>query len=268
MNSKKLFLSDLDGTLLNDQNVISPGTRKALEDFIAAGNVFAISTGRAMESVLHVVKELELSYPGMYILSYNGALIYDCDAGKPLFRASIPFDAVQELLDMANARATHIQTYTDRYIVAPTYNEHLDFYRIRVATPVIIDPDIVSELPEPPCKMLAIDHNDHTKLEQFRAAVHERFGDRFTTIYSNQYLLEIVPAEAGKGNALVRLRDHLGVLPENTMAAGDAENDISMIRAAGLGIAMKNGSDEARAAADVVTKEDNNHDGLVPFLAV
>ena len=65
MNNKKLFLTDLDGTLLNDQNVVSPATRKALEDFTAAGNVFAISTGRAMESVLHVVKELELSYPGM-----------------------------------------------------------------------------------------------------------------------------------------------------------------------------------------------------------
>ncbi|MBQ8305049.1 MAG: HAD family phosphatase [Blautia sp.] len=268
MNNKKLFLTDLDGTLLNDQNVVSPATRKALEDFTAAGNVFAISTGRAMESVLHVVKELELSYPGMYILSYNGALIYDCDAKKSLFRASIPFDAVQELLDMANERDIHIQTYTDRYIVAPAYNEHLDFYRIRVQTPVIIDPDIVSELPEPPCKMLAVERHDHAKLERLRTAIHERYGDRFTTIYSNQYLLEIVPAEAGKGNALVRLRDHLGILPQNTMAAGDAENDISMIEAAGLGIAMKNGSDEAKAAADVVTKEDNNHDGLVPFLAV
>ena len=78
--------------------------------------------------------------------------------------------------------------------------------------------------------------------------------------------LEIFPSDAGKGNALVRLCEILGVPLENSLAAGDEENDLSMIRAAGTGIAMCNGSKVVKDIADVITSEDNDHDGLIPFL--
>ena len=85
-------------------------------------------------------------------------------------------------------------------------------------------------------------------------------------MYSNANYLELFSKEAGKGAALLRLCEHLNIPRENSMAAGDAENDISMIEAAGLGIAMLNADEEVKKAADVVTGADNNHDGLVPFL--
>ena len=66
--------------------------------------------------------------------------------------------------------------------------------------------------------------------------------------------------------ALKRLAQHLQIPVSRTMSAGDQDNDISMLEAAGLGVAMCNGSQRARDAADVITKTDNNHDGLVPFL--
>ena len=91
-------------------------------------------------------------------------------------------------------------------------------------------------------------------------------GDRLTLLYSNPYYLEIFPSEAGKGSAVKRLAEYLNVPIENTFAAGDEQNDISMIEAAGCGIAMANATDLVKSKADVITKDDNDHDGLAPFI--
>ena len=126
--------------------------------------------------------------------------------------------------------------------------------------------DMASVMDEPPCKILGIDLYDHQKLDSFREAVIQRWGDVLTCIYSNPMYLEIINRDAGKGPAVTRICSYLHIPVENAMAAGDAENDISMLKAAGLGIAMCNGDPEVIRAADVVTAADNNHDGLVPFL--
>ena len=76
---KRVFFSDLDETLLNSKKEISPATRRALEDFLAAGNYFAISTGRAMESAMAVRNALCPDFPHTFVVAYNGAQIYDCD---------------------------------------------------------------------------------------------------------------------------------------------------------------------------------------------
>jgi HAD superfamily hydrolase (TIGR01484 family) len=114
--------------------------------------------------------------------------------------------------------------------------------------------------------MIAIELNDHDKQERFRMALQEMVGDKLTLLYSNPYYMEIFPSYAGKGSAVKRLADILGVDIKNTYAAGDEQNDISMIQAAGCGIAMVNGTDIVKEAADVVTKLDNDHDGLAEFI--
>jgi hydroxymethylpyrimidine pyrophosphatase-like HAD family hydrolase len=91
-------------------------------------------------------------------------------------------------------------------------------------------------------------------------------GDKLTLLYSNPYYLEIFPSEAGKGSAVKRLADILGVDIKDTLAAGDEQNDISMIQAAGCGIAMVNGTDLVKESADVITTYDNDHDGLAEFI--
>ena len=97
-------------------------------------------------------------------------------------------------------------------------------------------------------------------------ALQEMVGDKLTLLYSNPYYMEIFPSEAGKGSAVTRLAGILGIPVENTYAAGDEQNDISMIQAAGCGIAMANATDAVKAIADVVTIYDNDHDGLAEFI--
>ncbi|WP_026524024.1 HAD-IIB family hydrolase [Butyrivibrio sp. MB2005] len=104
------------------------------------------------------------------------------------------------------------------------------------------------------------------KCDRFKAAVEELGGDRLTLLYSNPYYLEIFNSEAGKGSAVKRLADHLGISISDTIAAGDEENDISMIKAAGLGVAMQNAIDAVKKSADIITETDNDNDGLAPIL--
>ena len=266
MTAKKIFLTDLDGTLLDDNKKITPATMAALEKFAAAGNVFAISTGRGTENAVYVQKNYGLTFPGSYVIAYNGAEIYDYSAGKSIYRVGVPLDVTREILQMAAERGVHVHTFNDHYIVGSAYDEEMTFYKRIIKTPVIITDDVMSELDKPPCKLIGIELHDHEKLEAFRLAVLDKFGDVITAIYSNANYLELFSKEAGKGSALLRLCEYLNIPRENSMAAGDAENDISMIQAAGLGIAMLNADDEVKKAADVVTEADNNHDGLVAFL--
>ena len=262
----RLFFTDLDETLLTTEKKVSGATYKALRTFTEAGNSLVIATGRSLHSALAVQKELGLAFPGSYILASNGCLIYDCDAQETLFRTGVPLGITAEIFRMAGEYGIYVQTYTDDRILAPADCEEIRYYSRFVKTPVQIAADPIPFLTEPPCKILCISLSDHEKQERFRAAVTERFGTEIDTFYSSPYYLEIIPLGLGKGPAAMILADRLGVPRECTMAAGDEGNDVSMIKACGIGVAMCNGTEECRAAADVITEKDNNHDGLADII--
>lgn len=261
-----IFFSDLDGTLLNDNKEITPRTKKAIDAFVAAGNRFVISTGRPLQSAIDTQERLGLKYPGSYVSAYNGAVIYDSTAGKTLYETGIATDLIPQALEIADACHVHIQAYQNRYIISRTYNAHLQYYTDHIPMPVIIAGDMLSELPSPPWKLLAIDLDDHSHLEAFHEMLAAQLGQYMRPVFSGPHYVDVFPVDAGKGKSLIQLCRLLSVPVENSLAAGDEENDIVMLEAAGCGICMCNGKDEVKRAADVITKTDNNHDGLVPFL--
>jgi hypothetical protein len=117
-----------------------------------------------------------------------------------------------------------------------------------------------------PAKLIAIDLKDHSKLEKLRIEIEKKYNDKLTVLFSTPYYLEIFNINSGKGNAVIKLCHILNIPIENSLAAGDQENDISMLKAAGTGIAMINGTEEVKKIADVITKKDNDNDGLVEFI--
>ncbi|MBE5842864.1 MAG: HAD family phosphatase [Butyrivibrio sp.] len=262
----KIFFTDLDGTLLTKEKKVSPATMDALIKFTDAGNHFAISTGRALDSAKAVQEENNLFFPGSYLIAFNGSEIYDCDAKKDVFRTGVPFDLVPKIFKMAKEYGIHCHTYNDNNLISPAEDEELAFYRRVIKTPYIITDDICSELPDVPCKIIGIELHDRSRIDRFKEAVENQYGDRLTLLYSSPFYLEIFNKEAGKGSAVKRLADYLGTPVSETIAAGDEENDISMIKAAGLGVAMINATDDVKAIADIITQSDNNNDGLAPIL--
>ena len=142
----------------------------------------------------------------------------------------------------------------------------MEHYRKVIKTPLLITDDVAKELTSPPPKMIAIELHDKEKQEKFRMALEEVVGDRLTLLYSSPYYLEIFPKEAGKGSAVKKLAEILGVPIGNTYAAGDEENDISMLEAAGVGVAMLNAKDAVKKVSNMITVYDNDHDGLADVI--
>ena len=257
-----LFLTDLDDTLLTSDKIVSPYTKEILKKYSERGNIFALCSGRDINSTRLVYKELGLNLPGSYAIAYNGGQIFDIDTNETVFRTGIRRECVAEIFELAREYDIHVQTYNDTHIIAREENECTSFYKRVIKTPLLAGPDFMNHLNVPPCKVICIELHDHEKQERFKEAAEKAFGDELSLMYSSDYYLELIPKESGKGASLLKLCEILGIPRENSIAAGDAGNDLSMIKAAGTGIAMINGMNEVKAAADVITETDNNHDGL------
>lgn len=257
----KILFTDLDGTLLNNQSLVSKNTKSFLDKFIGAGNKLALSSGRPLNSILEVKESAGINYPGVLIIAYNGALIFDCDSQSSILEKRLPLPYVSFLQAHAKSQGLHIQTYTDDSIVSSADDEEIRFYRERIHLPLIIANNYADFLKKEPFKMLAISRF-HSRLTHFCDSISDWASDKVQYIFSNDFYLELVAKDAGKGNAVRYVCDFFNVPLSDTYAAGDAENDISMLKAAGCGIAMLNAAPKVKEAADVTTSKDNDNDGL------
>jgi hypothetical protein len=203
----------------------------------------------------------------MYLVGYNGGEIIDCGSGETIYRIALSYGQIIHVMQTAHQMGLHIHTYTDTNIISPTDDDELHFYQRHIKTPVIYSEDMKEVKEDGACKCIVIELKDSEKLEAFRKSLlpwAEKEG--ITMLYSNPYYLEVFPAASGKGAAVKKLCEILGINPALAVAAGDAGNDISMIEEAGMGIAMINGSEDIKMAATTITAYDNDHDGLAQAL--
>ena len=262
-----LFFTDLDGTLLNDQKVITPRTMEAIDAYISAGNKFVISSGRPFNNIREVAKRTGLDrYKDLLLICYNGSVIYDC--GQEKFLADLQLDPKDALhiIDTAQEMGIHCQTYTSTKVICKEHTPESDHYHRQTRMDFIYTKDILSNLDEAPRKALAISLNGRERLERLRDRLAPWMEGKLITVFSGPEYLEFVDYRSGKGNAVKFVCGLYGVPILNAYAAGDANNDLTMLSAVGNSIAMINGSDEVKAVASIITKEDNNHDGLAEIL--
>ena len=266
-SGKKAIFLDLDGTLLTDDKRVPDVNRTAIERMLADGNSVVIATGRPLSSAIIQAERLGLTEPGCYLIAYNGGILYDTAERKEIFHASIPLELVRKVFEEANRRGIHIQTYQGtKVIVEPRCDDkeiRLYCSRILIEYEVI---DNVSLLEEEPVKMLIIDLADKAPLVEFMQWIGSWADDRLDCFFSNDEYVEIVPKGMNKGNAIRKMAELLNISVENTIAAGDAANDITMLQAAGVGCAMRNAADEVKLVADYITEKDNNSGGVAEII--
>lgn len=262
----KLLFTDMDGTLLRDDSTISVCLKRELDRMTNAGHRLILTSGRPLPAILEVCEQAELSYPGMIIIANNGGLIYDCDEDRPLLEHLLSQEDIAYIVSKAQEAGIHIHGYTKSQIVCQSMNEELRYYTRRIHMPIKYVQDIAAALPQGSYKLQAIHLTDHETLVHFRDSLLPYCGDRIQMIFSNEQYLEILPAQAGKGNAIRFVTDTLPASRAHTYAAGDAENDISMLQTAHIGIAMQNAADKVKESADIITSSDNNNDGLLEIL--
>lgn len=262
----KIFFTDLDGTLLTSEKTISPLTRRELHGWMAEGNYLALSSGRPLASVLEVIRLNELDYDNQYAIASNGSVIYHCPSGKKVLEHTLTLKQVSEVARIALSHDIFCQTYDDNSILVPYESEEVKRYTKVIHMPYKVLPNFPEDLEQAPYKMLCISYDHPEKLTELAPLIREALSGEVHCVFSSPYFLEVFPVTSGKGSAVTELCRILNIPVEQSYAAGDEGNDISMIEAAGCGIAMLNGIDDLKKAADIVTETDNDHDGLAPIL--
>ena len=266
MDRKILFL-DLDGTLLNSQREISQGNRQALEEALERGHRVVINTGRPLHSAKLQNQKLGLTKEGCYLSAFNGGLIYDPYKEEVVCKQTLPMETAIRLIRLCDSHHIHVQTYDLRNVlVEPRWDDELiRFYCGRILMEYKVLSNFDTDLVEEPVKVLAVSHDNRKGLEEIQREILKNFPE-VDCFFSNERLLEMVPKGVNKGSALVRLCELLDIPVDNSVAAGDEDNDLAMIEAAGVGCAMANGTPRVLAAADYITEHDNDQDGVAEIV--
>jgi Cof subfamily protein (haloacid dehalogenase superfamily) len=257
-----LLVCDLDGTLIDRSMALDPALAAALKRAAARGLRVSIATGRMPAAVDRYREELDIQAPLIY---YNGALIRDPASGRELLSHQLPRGILGKVFGLvANAPIDPLFFRDDRlYCLERSLpiRSFCDDEGLRAH--VIPDPD--DFLGQGAfVKTLFIGHPD--VLPIVRKDLEGVIGGEARLVRTASHYLELVPAAASKGSALARLAEHLGVPLERVVAVGDQENDLEMIRAAGLGVAMPHAPAGVRSAADRIAPTPADG-GLLAFFA-
>jgi len=263
----KILFTDLDDTLLNNESKVSEYSKSVLRDFVSAGNLLVPTSGRPLKSVVECIKTAGIDDLVSFIIAYNGALIYNTKENTETWSAKLSFEDAKIIQEEAFIRNIHFQTYADEHIYTPVKDEEIITYTKKIHLPVVYTPNPVEYINKDPYKALAIHLSDKDELCKLRDTLNPLLSERVNIFFSNNILLEFVNKYAGKGIALVQLCSILNIPIENSFAAGDQENDISMLKASGCGIAVSNAIDAVKSVADVITDFSNNEDGLARFIS-
>lgn len=261
----KLMLFDMDGSLLNDDKIISPLTKEALFGAVQRGNICTIATGRHIESIKKVLVDLQIDSIVRYIAAFNGSLIWDMQESKVISRTFLDEEIAIGSAEIMREEHVHFHSYSETDLLAERVTPELEKYSGYVKLPYRIVDDAIKE-GGAPYKIVAMDLKSKANLERVRRRIEDKFGDRVQTFFSCDYIMEIMPPGAGKGTAVTKLCDILNIPAQDSYAFADEENDVSMFEQVGNAVCLSNGSASAKKVSDYITFEDNNNDGLKTFL--
>ena len=290
----RLVALDLDGTLLDSQSQISPRTRQAIADAVGRGVIVLPCTGRPLASLPPLVAQL----PGIrYAITANGAAVWDMGTD--------PLGAVYSRYSDAARRPTHEPVLLERHCLPPEtarevfalyreyhgplsifsdgrsyldgtgmalfQNRHIQRHSTEARQPDDGRTHVVRDLDE----WMSRHAHEVEKFCMFFHSVKEaqRYLPRFTAIEGVEVVqgspdnIEVTAAGVNKGESLLALADHLGIPREATLAVGDSENDRAMLEKAGVAAVMANGMEQIRKLADIVSENDNDHDGVAEIFA-
>ena len=253
----RLVALDLDGTLIGEDLVLRPRVVDAVRRAQDAGVEATIVTGRMFQATRPFAQKLGIAGP---IVCYQGAAIFDEASGATLRETPVAQDVTREVLGWAREHGVHAQCYADDEL----YLDRINRFSKRYTDLARVEPKLVSSLPEafadrPTIKIVLVDDAERSQdhLEALRALL----GDRAYLTRSHPDFVEVVDPAVNKGEALRFVAQHYDVPLSEVLAVGDAWNDVPLLDAAGVGVAMGSAPPELRTHADAVVA-DVAHDGV------
>ena len=270
MKDIKLVALDLDGTLFDNSSRISKRNLTAIRSITDKGIHVVISTGRPFEGIpFDQIKGTGINYA----ITANGSGIYEISTGKCLYENAMDEELVTPILNFLLTRDIHMDAFIGGKGYTPiqcvekaqklTVPSSIKNYIITTRTRL---DNILQFIHENQLKVQKMTLNfypaaDGTLIDRETVRKFLVSNPSITTVCGGYNNLEFTRADANKGVGLRKLAEILGVNPDATMAIGDTENDLAIIEAAGIGVAMGNATDAVKARADYVTTT-NTKDGV------
>ena len=250
-----LICTDLDGTLLNDKKQISTENLCAIEHFKNNGGIFTFVTGRMPFFVSDILNAISPNAP---IGCINGGGIYDHREGRYLTSTTLPL-SVMELVEYAASKIDGIGVQVNHLDKIYFCKENSAMQKFREVTHVKKLTKSFNKINEPIAKIVFGDENEESISKLQEVLLEHPRAKEFDFIRSELTLFEIMPKGINKGAAISQFERLLSIERKNIIAIGDYNNDVEMLRNAGIGIAVANACEEAKAAADLITVSNNDH---------
>ena len=257
----KLIALDLDGTLLTPEKTISGKTRNALIELQKQGIKLILASGRPTPGLFNEAKKLKMNEYYGYLLSYNGAALHVYDSMEVLHSQTLTKDQSHRIIEHGHKYSQMtMMTYNDHTLLC----ENVSAYRVlpeakmcRIGVEQVQNLHMAMSF-DPYKFLFAIEPEKMNELEE---EFKKPFEDELSMVLSTPYYMEVMNKGISKGKTLHKLLDILHLKPENLMAFGDGQNDLEMLKMAGISVCMGNGDPLCKEIADFVTLR-NDEDGI------
>ena len=241
----ELVASDFDRTLIAEDGVLRPRTLRALSASRAAGLHVVVVTGRMFRSVRPYLAQAGLTDP---VVCYQGAVVAEPGSGRFLRHVPTPLPTALEAIAAVEAEGYQLNCYVDDLLYVahetPEARAYADFQHLEIHEVG----DLGEWLSKPPTKLVVV--GEPHRLDELEARLKARFDGRLYISKSLPWFLELAHPAVTKAAGLHFVAERLGVPRERTIAFGDGENDLELVRWAGFGIAVANAHEHVLAAAD------------------
>jgi Cof subfamily protein (haloacid dehalogenase superfamily) len=251
----KLVLSDVDGTLVTMDKVLTDRSIEAVHRLNDAGVLFAVTSGRPPRGMSMLVDPLSLTTP---VSAFNGGLVVEPDM-EVVQQKVIPDDLVAPVIHLLESFRLSVWVYRGAdWLVRDLEGPHVQ----REALTVQFEPSIAASYDglTSVAKIVGVS-DDHDAVAAASASAHDEFGDHISASRSQPYYLDVTHPDANKGGVVKFLSTRYGIPPEEIATVGDMPNDVLMFAHSGLSIAMGQSDREVQRAARRVTTS-NDEDGF------
>ena len=256
----RLIASDMDDTLLDGAGKLTKRTVDALRRAMDAGVYVVLASGRMLESARPFAEQIGVNAP---MVLYNGAMVYDLAAQATVSSRFIPYETAKAICEKAEAEDIYVQVYPGEGYFAREHTKYTDLYEASIKVECGITGTPLSQwITGGQVKMLFIGEKEDT------AGRIARFSEAFPDVsfmMSRPNYVEIVPKNVDKRYALEETIRHLGVKPEECVAFGDGQNDVSMLKYVGAGYCVENASQGVKDQCELFAPS-NAEDGCARMI--
>ncbi|AAK76816.1 hypothetical protein BJV85_003914 [Clostridium acetobutylicum] len=275
MSDVKVIIMDIDGTLTTSKKIISEKTKKALKKAQELGAVLILASGRPTSGLMDFAKELEMDKNHGLLVSFNGARVVDCETNKILFNETMSIDQGQAVLEhMKKFEVKPMIDKGDYMYVNDVFDNEIQYkgepfniiqYESRNNKFKLCEKhDLAAFADYPLNKILTAGEPEY--LKKHYKEMMEPFKESLNCMFTADFYFEFTAEGIDKAKALDTVLIPMGYKKEEMIAFGDGHNDISMVKYAGIGVAMDNAVQELKNAADEVTLS-NEEDGIAYTLS-